>query len=145
MLLPSWMRRVMTTIVVDASAIIDVLVGSPRSAGLSAAMRDNTLIAPELLDVEVCSALARLERASVLTSAQADEALSLYLELPLQRISHRNLRHQAWSLRHSVRIADAFYLACAVALSAPLLTLDRRLIRSGASTATFVSLEIPEG
>jgi predicted nucleic acid-binding protein len=44
-----------------------------------------------------------------------------------------------------VRIADAFYLACAVALNAPLLTLDRRLIRSGASNATFVSLEIPEG
>jgi predicted nucleic acid-binding protein len=43
MLLPSWMRRVMTTIVVDASAIIDVLVGSPRAAGLSAVMRDNTL------------------------------------------------------------------------------------------------------
>ncbi|HUG49473.1 MAG TPA: type II toxin-antitoxin system VapC family toxin [Terrimesophilobacter sp.] len=135
----------MTTIVVDASAIVDVLVGSPRSAELTAVMRDKTLIAPELLDVEVCSALARLERASTLTRAQADEALGLYLELPVRRISHRNLRHQAWSLRHAVRIADAFYLACAIALDAPLLTLDRRLARSGASNATFVPLGIPEG
>ena len=135
----------MTTIVVDASAVVDVLVGSPRSAQLSAAMRDNILVAPELLDVEVCSALARLERASTLTGAQADEALSLYLELPVQRISHRNLRHQAWSLRRSVRIADAFYLACAVAIDAPLLTLDRRLVCSGASNARFVPLGLPEG
>jgi predicted nucleic acid-binding protein len=135
----------MTTIVVDATAIVDVLVGSPRSAELTAVMRDKTLIAPELLDVEVCSALARLERASILSRTQADEAVGLYLELPVRRISHRNLRHQAWSLRHAVRIADAFYLACAIALDAPLLTLDRRLVRSGAPNATFVPLGIPEG
>jgi predicted nucleic acid-binding protein len=127
-------------IVVDASAVIDILIGSPRSPRLISAIRDDSLMAPELIDVEVCSALARLERTSILTRDQSNEAFELFMELPLQRISHRDLRGDAWRLRHAVRIADAFYLACAVALDAPLLTMDERLMRSGASDARFVPI-----
>ncbi len=127
-------------IVVDASAVVDILVGSRRASQLIAAIRDDPLIAPELIDVEVCSALARLERTSTLTRMQADEAFELFRELPLQRVSHQDLRRDAWRLRHAVRLADAFYLACAIALDTPLLTVDERLMRSGASEARFVPL-----
>lgn len=35
----------------------------------------------------------------------------------------------AWALRESTRMSDAFYLACAQAMSLPLLTTDARLVR----------------
>jgi predicted nucleic acid-binding protein len=128
-------------IVIDASAAIDILINAPRSARLTAAIRDDTLIAPELIDVEVCSALARIERSGVVTGAQADELFDLFLGFPLQRMSHRDLRGESWKLRHSVRISDSFYLACGIALDTPILTVDRRLMRVGVAGARFVSID----
>ncbi|HEY5223468.1 MAG TPA: type II toxin-antitoxin system VapC family toxin [Microbacteriaceae bacterium] len=127
-------------ILVDASAIVDVITESPTSKRVLACMRDQDLIAPEIIDVEVCSAMARLERSGIITSAEADSALALYRELPLHRVRHYDPMSVAWQRRHSVRIADAFYVACALAVDAPILTLDQRLIRSAPEGVRFVSI-----
>ncbi|WP_308467000.1 type II toxin-antitoxin system VapC family toxin [Rathayibacter soli] len=128
-------------LLVDASAVVDVITDSPNSAAVLDRIRGQDLIAPEIVDVEVCSAMARLERANLVTSAETDRALALYRELPLHRVAHYDLMNFAWQLRHSVRVADAFYVACALAVDAPILTLDQRMIRSAPQGVRFVSFE----
>ena len=46
------------------------------------------------------------------------------------RVDHRPLLGRAWQLRNALSAPEAIYVALAEALSAPLLTLDRRLARA---------------
>lgn len=92
------------------------------------------MVSPELLDVEVASATARLERTGALAPQDADEILERLAQLPVERVPHRMLLAPAWGLRHHVRVADAFYVACAQLTSGALLTCDARLARAPLGT-----------
>jgi len=117
-------------IVVDASVVVDKLafrsVGERVDTHLASA---DSVWAPDLIYVEVSSALWRLVRGGELTARHARRALDQLRDLPIIAVPHRALLVRAWRLRESVRIADAFYLACAEEVQAPLLTTDRRLAR----------------
>ena len=112
--------------VLDASAAVDLLLDS-RLGRRVAEQLDDDLVAPELLHVEVCSAFARFVRAGVVDSSKADGAVGRLAQLPVTSVSDALLVAPAWLLRDRVRISDAFYVACAMAFRAPLLTTDARL------------------
>jgi len=117
-------------LVMDASGAVDLVARLPRGRGVQRRVAGQQLVAPELLDVEVLSALARFERAGDLAGTEADAAVSGFRRLPVERVSHRILVSDTWTLRHQLRTADAFYVACARLLDAPLLTTDARLARA---------------
>lgn len=114
-------------LVLDASAAIELLLDTARGRRVAAVLPTEEVLAPELLDVEVCSALARLERAGALPRPDADQLVGELPSLPVERVSHAALVPAAWSLRDRVSVADSFYVACAVLVGAPVLTCDRRL------------------
>ena len=117
-------------IVIDASAVIDALTASPRGAAVQQQLEQaDQVAAPELLFAEVASALWRLVRADAVMEGDADRALATIARLNVVMVPHRALLPHAWALRESVRIADAFYLACATRLRTSLLTTDARLAR----------------
>lgn len=117
-------------IVVDASAIVDLLARREPWRLVEWHLRQaERLVAPDLLYPEVTSAVARLERAGVLPEAAADLAIKRLRVMPLDVVGHRDLVAVAWELRASVRVTDAYYLACAAAVGTPLLTTDARLAR----------------
>ena len=125
-------------LVLDASAVVDLLLRNPR--GLRVAQQlDDGLVAPELLDVEVTSALARLVRADRVSEPEARSALGRLVRLPARRVSAAPLGPRVWELRESLRIADAFYVACAAMLGLPLLTTDARL---GAAAVPGVTVTV---
>jgi predicted nucleic acid-binding protein len=115
------------TLVLDASAAVELVLATERGLRVADRLPGEDLLAPELLDAECVSALARLERAGAVTAAEGDAAVRALLTLPLTRVSHLPLTGAAWSLRDRVRTADGFYVACARWVKAPLLTCDRRL------------------
>ncbi|HSM91721.1 MAG TPA: type II toxin-antitoxin system VapC family toxin [Anaeromyxobacteraceae bacterium] len=119
-------------IVVDASAVLELLLEGPASALLDARLRKTgaSLYAPHLLDVEVTHVLRRRNRIGDLDDRRAFEALSDFLDLPIARYPHEFLLPRIWTLRHSVSAYDAAYLALAEALDAPLLTRDQKLARA---------------
>jgi predicted nucleic acid-binding protein len=82
------------------------------------------LEAPELLDAEVLAVLRREVLAGRLLEARAREAISDLRHWPLERVAHRLLLEQAWSLRDIVSGYDAFYVALARSRAATLLTAD---------------------
>lgn len=118
-------------IVIDSAAVVDALTTAPDTDQLRARMRDDELHAPMLLDFEVVSALRGLTLGGELGAARADDALTDYADLPMQRWEAADaLRRRAFGLRHNVSAYDAAYLALAEALECPLLTRDTRLARS---------------
>jgi predicted nucleic acid-binding protein len=117
-------------IVVDASALLDLILLRPNASRIADAMRGQSVAAPELIVVETSSALARLERAGELRTHDADVAIRDVGEMPMSLVGHSPLHARAWALRGSLPLAGAFYVACAELLTATLLTSDGRLARA---------------
>ncbi len=123
-------------LVIDASALVDLALGSRRGARVERALSDDALFVPELVDAEVAYALARLERADEIDGALAEAAHQRSGVFPAERVSHALLRDAAWSLRRSLRVADAYYVACAELVDGTLVTTDARLARAQLPTIT---------
>jgi predicted nucleic acid-binding protein len=119
-------------IVLDASAVVELVLGSPRGAGVRARIQrpDESLNAPHLLDVEVVSVLRRYQLSGELSAEDGREALGDLTGLDIVRYPHDVLLPRVWELRTHVSAYDAVYLALAEVLEAPLVTLDRRLARA---------------
>ena len=119
-------------IVVDASAALEMLLGTPvgercRERLLAAG---EVLCAPHLLDVEAAQVLRRFAARGEITAERGREALTDLLDLPLTRYPHGPLLERAWEMRDAVSAYDAVYLALAEALDAPLVTCDARIARA---------------
>ena len=115
-------------IVVDASALLEVLLRTDASEAIEARLfGDETLHAPHVLDLEVTQVLRRYERLGHLDGARAAEALEDLMSFRIERYPHDLFLPRVWALRANATAYDACYLALAEALGAPLLTRDRRL------------------
>jgi predicted nucleic acid-binding protein len=114
-------------IVVDASAITELLLQTPRGTRVERRIyRDSDdLHAPHLLDVEVLSALRRLVHAGEVIAERADEAIEDLGLLRIIRHGHVDLATRAWELRENFTAYDAVYLALAESLDATVVTCDR--------------------
>lgn len=92
---------------------------------------------PQHVDVEVASAVARLERGGAITTADAEQAIALWLSMPVERADLSAMTDRAWSMRSAIRVSDAIYVALAAILGCPLVTSDARLSRSPVTGVTF--------
>jgi predicted nucleic acid-binding protein len=119
-------------IVIDASVLIDFLLGRP--AALTAVEEElagrehESLHAPDLIEPETLNALRRLALSGAVTDQRASEAAADLENARIIRYPHAPLRARVWALRHALTAYDASYLALAEALDDPLLlTADRGL------------------
>ena len=121
---PATSAIAIVAIVVDASAVVDLLVNGrllPRAG---------VLATPAHMDAEVLSALGRLHRQGVLTASDVEEMLDDLVALPVDRVPIGNLALRAFALRPNVAQRDGMYVALAQALDCPLSTTDARLARA---------------
>ena len=118
-------------IVVDASVLAPAL-GDDDADGDQARSRlkDETLAAPELIDLEVSSVFRRLVLAESMPARRAELALTDLVALPLHRVAHRALLQRCWELRSNLTVYDAAYAALAEHLNVTLVTADVRLSRA---------------
>jgi predicted nucleic acid-binding protein len=120
-------------IVIDASALVELLVGgTPRAARVAGrvGVAGVTLHAPELVDLEVASVLRALESRRVVSSAEATRAIVDLLAADITRYAHETLLPRVWQLRGNLTAYDACYVALAETIGAPLVTCDARLARA---------------
>jgi predicted nucleic acid-binding protein len=115
--------------VVDASAVVELLLRSPRAPALEAWLfgANDPIEAPQLLDLEVTQVLRRLDRDGEMPAGGADQALGVFTAMPIRRHAHTPLLTRIWALRGNLSAYDAAYVALAEALHQPLITRDRRL------------------
>ncbi len=118
-------------LVVDASAVVEALLGTDLGVKVRARMRGRQLHAPAHLDAEVLSALGRLHRAGELQQPTVTLALADLAAAPIRRHPLASLLSGAWKRRENQRLADALYAELAASLdSIPVLTTDARLART---------------
>ncbi len=117
----------MAEAVVDASAIVDLLLDNELGDALRRRLAGHALHAPAHLDAEVLSALGRLHRAGDLEAADVESRLRGLVAAPIQRHDVSELLIGTWARRHQLRLADAVYVQLAVSRDLPLVTTDRRL------------------
>jgi predicted nucleic acid-binding protein len=118
-------------LVVDASALFEIVADTPGSEALRDRLASDTdHAAPHLIDAEVLSMIQTRHRLGALDGTAASQAADDLRSWPGERWSHRPLLGRAWELRDNLRAHDALYVALAEALDATLLTLDQRLARA---------------
>lgn len=120
----------MSLYVVDASVAVEYLLRTPLGLSLAGTIEDARLAAPDLIDAEVMSGLRRAVHAECLTEERAVMAIDALTHWPVRRVASRALAPVAWQHHRNVTAYDAFYVAAASALGAPLITTDGRLARA---------------
>lgn len=126
--------------VVDASVVIAALVDEgPTGAWSAEVLSSAPLAAPHLLPVEVASMLRRAVLSRRLSADSAALAHRDLLDLRIELLPYEPFGHRIWELRSSLTTYDAWYVALAEELDAPLATLDGRLTRAHGTRAAFVT------
>jgi len=127
-------------VVVDASTVVAALIdtGAAGTWAESLVERD-VLAAPHLLPVEVASTLRRLSLAGVISADVASMAHGDLLALRVQLFPYEPFAERVWELRRTVTSDDAWYVALAESLDAPLATLDERLRRARGTRCAFAT------
>lgn len=130
-------------IVVDASALVEIVTRSPNGLNLRKLTIGAELHAPDFLDLEVASGLRDHERGRRLEASEAQAMLMDLFELPIGRHPSNRLLATAWRWRDNLTIYDALYLELAIQADAPLLSIDRGL-RSVAVEQTAIQVLPPD-
>ena len=118
-------------IVVDASALLEWLLGLPRARQVGQRLSESTsLHAPALIDVEVAQVVRRGVARGDVAERLGERVLSDLADLEISRYDHVVLLPSIWKLRHTLTAYDGAYVALASLLDAPLITLDARLARA---------------
>ena len=81
----------MKPLVVDASAVCELLLLRPAAQGVARAVRHRQLFAPQLLTVEVLSVLRGWLQSGQISETRADEALADYMDMPIDLVDLKPL------------------------------------------------------
>lgn len=116
---------------------MELVLQTPRADRIAARALAATerLHAPHLIDLEVAQVVRRLALNHDISANRADQALTDFQLLSMERHAHRPLLARIWQLRSTTTAYDAAYLALAEALGAALLTCDDKLARATGHSA----------
>jgi predicted nucleic acid-binding protein len=130
------------TLVVDASMVVAALVDSGTGGRWAEALlAGDSLAAPHLLMVEAANILRRSAAARAISAEQASLAHGDLLDLRVELFPYAPFAARIWELRENVTCYDAWYVAVAETLSAPLATLDARLANAPGPRCRFMVRE----
>ncbi|MBK8294496.1 MAG: type II toxin-antitoxin system VapC family toxin [Solirubrobacterales bacterium] len=130
-------------IVLDASALLDVLLENDRAPGVSEHLSDESipLVAPDHMLVETTRSLRRFALANLISEENADRQALNALGLGVRTYPCRDLLPRAWTMKSSITIDDALYVALAESVEgARLLTTDRRLANAASGRVEVIAL-----
>lgn len=120
----------MATLVVDASAFVELVLRSDAGREVEERLRGGTVAAPAHFDAEAFSALGRLVRGGEVEEARMEAGIDLLARAPFVRYPVAPLLAASWELRHNLSLRDALYVTLARHLGAALLTADSRLAKA---------------
>ena len=127
------------TVVLDASVVVAALVdGGEVGSWAEDVLRDPSLTAPHHLPAEVANILRRAAASGSVSTDVASLAHADLIGLRIELAAYAPLANRVWELRENVTTYDAWYVALAERLDAPLATLDERLTRATGPRCEFL-------
>ncbi len=127
--------------VVDASAVLAVLLREPQREALIGATRSAALLTPASTPWEIGNALVAGWRRKRLTPEQMATAWSSFQAIPLRLVEVDVLRAMRVAVEHGLYAYDAYVLEAALVRRVPLLTLDKGLAQA-AQAAGVLMVEV---
>lgn len=115
-------------ILVDASAVMSVLLNEPAKGNLIARSQGASLVAPGSLRWEIGNALSSWLKRDRITEKEAAAILDEYARIPIQSVEVDLKAALSLSAKHSVYAYDAYVLLAAKQYRLPLMTLDASMI-----------------
>jgi predicted nucleic acid-binding protein len=128
-------------IVLDASAVIDVLVESgPGTESIRERIEEpgQSLHVPQLVDLEVLQTLRRYALHGTLSQERSNKAFDDLTNIVFERYPHTPLLGRIWQLKNNLTAYDATYVALAQSLTCHLITADERLVNKLSPKLDFV-------
>jgi predicted nucleic acid-binding protein len=119
---------VVSWIVVDASALVELLLRTERAEAVRQAVASDDMVAPDLVNLEVISAFRRLVSRG-LDPNRAGRSIERLATAALARLPTLPLVPRIWELRHNLTSYDASYVALAESVDASIVTVDLKLSR----------------
>ena len=125
-------------IVVDASVLAPALVDDGSNGDKARSrLTGEHLLAPDLIFLEVVSAIRTALRQGDVDERRADFAVVDLYALPMEPIQPRRLLSRVWELRDNLSPYDACYVALAEAAQVVLVTADRKLTKAPGPRCDF--------
>lgn len=129
-------------IVPDASALLAVVLGEEQSGPIEFLLEECVLLAPELIRYETANGVIYAKRRgrAILKDVHLHDLLEIVHEFPLQIIPMQTWWSKTVELvqKYDLTFYDASYLGVASAVGAPILTLDKEVLK----VASIEELEI---
>jgi predicted nucleic acid-binding protein len=135
----------MPSVVLDASAAVELLLRTPAGGRAAAALRTHRVAVPAHFDAEIFSALGRLARAGDLADGLVKPILDELARAPFVRYPLQPLLAAAWSLRQNLALRGGLYVTLARRLGAHLVTADARLAEAPALGVAVTLVAPPAG
>ncbi len=140
--------------VVDTSVCIKQFISDPNSVKVNQlfdhlALPQTEFFVPDLFYIECANTLWKYVRAGLYTAAEVQADLATLKAFPLRVVSTADLMAEAVTiaLAYGISAYDASYVALSEQISAPLLTLDEKLVRALSSVPydirSFENFSIP--
>lgn len=102
-----------------------------------AVLTEATLFAPALIQVEVANVLRRASHINEISNEVASLAYRDLLDLQIELFPYEPFAERIWALGANLTAYDAWYVAVAESIEAPLMTLDRRLAQAPGPNCAF--------
>ena len=128
-------------IVIDSSAVVNLLIGESNAARIASLIEREETHAPHLIGFEVLSAIRGQVRGAKMTSVDAMQTMRDYMDLEdrleLWPLSDA-LNERVLELRDNVTAYDSCYVAMAELFGCPFVTSDAKLVRTSGHHAEIV-------
>jgi len=114
-------------IICDTNIFLAVALDEPEKERIIELTSESNAIAPEILPYEIGNALTAMVKRKKLAR---DEALSVFeavSSIPVRLVSVDIQRALKLALDYNIYAYDAYFIQCAIHLSIPLITLDKRM------------------
>jgi predicted nucleic acid-binding protein len=115
-------------IVVDASAIMAVIVNEPSKSDIIQATQTASLIALASIHWEIANAFSAMFRRSRLSLEEAITALAVYKQIPIRFVEVELEESLQIAYQLNIYAYDAYLLRCAQKQKSPVLFLDKALL-----------------
>ena len=126
------------SIVIDVSAILAVILHEPERDRIVELVRGCTLVGPGSIPWEIGNAFSSMLKQHRLDLKTAQRGVAIFQSVRIRYISVDMENALSIACANNLYAYDAYFLDCALRLSAPLLTLDRALQRAARNVGVRV-------